>query len=223
MLRPLKFPDRIAAGRALAPRVLEFTAAPSVVLGVPNGGVLVAAPIAESLAAPLCVAWVRKVVSPAEPDVVLGAVDLDGDMTVATEIVRAEGLSDETLAEVAYHAHQHLLAQWERMPGLDASSLLAGTTAIVVDDLICTGMSLRAAMRWARKHFVRTVVLAVPVVDGRTWHRVAADADRALTLEERMDGPFSRSEVYDNFKRVTDDEVAKVLESFGLPTHAPQA
>src|SRR5262245_1481784 len=105
MIRPLQFRDRAEAGRALAVRVLELTSSPSVVLGIPHGGVLTAAPIARKLGAPLCAAWVRKLVSAREPDVVLGAVDLDGDVTIGTEAVRAEGVSDEELAEVAFHAH----------------------------------------------------------------------------------------------------------------------
>jgi putative phosphoribosyl transferase len=211
MLVPLRFSDRAEAGRALATRLLDFTEPPTVVLGVPSGGVLTAAPIAERLAAPLAGAWVRKMVSPQEPDVVFGAVDLDGEVTLSTETVAAEGLADDEVAEIAWHAHQLLLAEWERAPGLDASSLLPGATAIVVDDCLVTGLTLRAAMRWARRQFARAVILAVPVVDRRIWHRVAGDADRAISLEEREDGPVARSDVYGEFRRPSPEEVGRIL------------
>lgn len=211
MLRPLRFTDRADAGKELARRLVEFSEPPSVVLGVPHGGVVIAASVARALRAPLAAVWVRRLASPREPDVVIGAVDVDGDVTLGTEMVRAEGLSDDDVAELAYHAHQRLLADWERTPGLDATALLPGANAIIIDDGLTTGLTLRAAMRWARRQFVRSVVLAVPVVDARTWHRVAADADRAVTLEERDEGPIARSEIYDDYRRVGHDDMADLL------------
>ena len=213
MLSKLRFSDRREAGRALAPRVLEFTEPPSVVLGVPRGGVEVAEPIAKLLGAPLAPVWVKKLYAPGMPDVALGAVDLDGDVTLSPELALAEGLTDEQIAEIAFHGHEILLHEWERGPGLDASALLPGTTAILVDDGITTGLTLRAAMRWARRQFVSKVMLAVPVVDRRIWHHVAGDADCAVTLEERDDGPIARSEIYDRYQRVTPDAMAHLLGS----------
>jgi putative phosphoribosyl transferase len=221
MSKPVRFDDRAAAGRALVPHLLDETVPPTVVLGVPHGGVVVAAPIARALAAPLCVAWVRKLVSPREPDVVLGAVDVDGDVTVATEIVRAEGLTDGELAELGYHAHQRLVADWERAPGLDAASLLPGATAVIVDDGLCTGLTLLAAIRWARRQGAKRVVVAVPVVDARVWHHVAASVEAAVTLDVREDGPIARSEVYADFRRVTDDDMAAILAEPGTPSTSP--
>jgi putative phosphoribosyl transferase len=207
---PTRFRDRRSAGSALAPRVREVTTPPTVVLGLPRGGVVVASAIAEALGAPLCAAWVRKLVSPREPDVVFGAVDVDGDVTLSTEIARAEGLGDDDVAEIAYHAHQSLLGDWERAPGLDATALLPGATAAVIDDCVSTGLSLRAAMRWARRQLARHVVLAVPVVDRLIWEGIASDADSAVTLDQR-EGPVARSEVYHDYRRVADGDLAAVL------------
>lgn len=210
----LRFPDRAAAGRALAPRLMAHSEAPTVVLGVPRGGVVTAAPVAAALGALLAAVWVRKIASSREPDVVLGAVDLDGDVTLALETVRAEGLSDEEVAELAYHAHQRLSADWERTPGLDATALLPGcATAIVIDDAMCTGLTLRAAMRWVRRQGARRVVLGVPIADARLWPRVAADADCAVTLEQRAGGPVARSDVYEAYQRVPEAEMARFLEA----------
>ena len=213
MLVPRRFANRRQAGVELAARVLEFTSPPTVVLGIPRGGVAVAAPVAELLGASLCAVWVRKLVLSREPEVTFGAVDLDGDATLAAEIVRAEAISGEEVAELAYDAHQRLLAEWERMPGLDPSSLLPGATAVIVDDAMHTGVTLRAAMRWARRQFVRAVVLCVPVVDRRIWHRVAGDADRAITLEELDLGPLSRGDIYEDFKRISDGDIQQLLQA----------
>jgi len=213
MIPKLRFSDRREAGRALAPRVLEFSSPPSVVLGIPRGGVEVAEHIAKLLGAPLAPVWVKKLYAPGMPDVVLGAVDLDGDVTLSPELALAEGLTDDQIAEIAFHGHEILLQEWERGPGLDASALLAGATAIIVDDCITTGLTLRAAMRWARRQFVRKVILALPVVDRRIWHRVAGDADQSVTLEERDDGPLARSEIYEHYQRVSPDAMADLLGS----------
>lgn len=209
MLRP-HFVDRRAAGRALAHLVLNATTPPSVVLGIPHGGVAVAAPVAALLAAPFSVVWVQKIVSRDEPEVAIGAVDLNGDVTLATETVRAEGLSDDEVAELAHHAHQFLLHEWERTPGLDPTALLPGATAILVDDGLCTGLTLRAAMRWVRRQFARKVVLAVPVVDQRIWRQLCKDADRCVTLEAK-DEILAPSDVYDDHRRLSHDEMSRLL------------
>lgn len=208
--RLIRFRDRATAGEALAPRVLEVTSPPSVVLGVPSGGVAVARPIAHRLGAPLCAVWVRKLIAPREPEVVLGAVDLDGDVTLSAETVRAAGLGEDDVAEVAFHAHQRLLEDWERTPGLDATSVVVGAAAIIVDDALGTGLTLRAAARWARRQGARRVVLAVPVVDSRIWAHLAAEADRQVALEVRS-GVVVRSDVYEEYRRLAPADVARLL------------
>lgn len=206
-----RFSDRAAAGKALVPQIRDLTRPPSLVLGVPHGGVLCAAPVARALAAPLAPVWVRKLAAPREPDVVIGAVDLDGDVTLAVEAVRAEGLGEDEVAELAYHAHQRLLHDWERAPAIDPAPLLPGATAIIIDDAAVTGMTLRAAMRWVRRQQAGTVVLAVPVVDRRIWQHLTPDADHAVCLVEREDGPLARSDVYDDYHRISDEEMARAL------------
>jgi putative phosphoribosyl transferase len=201
-----RFAHRAAAGEALAYAVADAVDGAAVVLGVPNGGLAVAQPIAAALRAPLGVAWVRKLVLPREPDVVVGAVDLDGDVTLVAEAVRAQALDGETVTELAFHAHQRLRDAATPLP-----PDLHGKSAVVVDDGMTTGIALAAALRWARRHRARRVVVAVPVVDARIWERVAKDADQAVTLEIRDDGPIARSEVYDDFRRVGREELDRLL------------
>jgi putative phosphoribosyl transferase len=202
-----RFADRAAAGRALAPIIEEVAARPRVVLGLPRSGIVTAAPIAEMLEAPLAVAWVRKLIAPREPDVVLGAVDLDGDVTLNPAAVSAEGLSEDFIAALATRAHARLREVWERSPGPDTATLLPGATAILVDDSLTTGLSMIAAARWARRQLARRVVAAVPIVDGRIWAHIADEVDIAVTVEEREDGPIARSEIYEDFRGVGTAEV----------------
>jgi putative phosphoribosyl transferase len=202
----LRFHDRAAAGKALAYAVADAIEGPAVVLGIPTGGLAVAQPIAAALAAPLGVAWVRKLVAPREADVIVGAVDLDGDVTLVAEAVRAQGLDGEEVTELAYRAHRRLRELAHPMP-----PALGGRTAVVVDDGMTTGITLAAALRWTRRHGARRVVVAVPVVDARIWERVAKDADQAVTLEIRDDGPIARSEVYERYQRIGRDDLDRML------------
>src|SRR5215470_6014772 len=197
-----RFSDRAAAGRALAPILADLAGAPRVVLGLPRGGLVTAAPVAKALDAPLAVAWVRRLIAPREPGVVLGAVDLDGDVTLNTAAVGAEGLGPDFIAKLATRAHARLREAWGRSPGPDPGTLLPGVTAILIDDGLTTGLTMIAAIRWARRALAERVVIAVPVVDQRIWNRVAEQADAAAAIEERDDGPIARSEVYDDFRTV---------------------
>lgn len=208
-----RFHNRADAGRALAPRIAERTSGSRVVLGLPRGGLVTAAPIAEALDAPLTVAWVRRLVAPREPDVVLGAVDLDGDVTLNPAAVRAEGLSDTFVAELATRAYERLVAAWAQSTHtVDATAVLPGATAIVVDDGLTTGLSLIAALRWVRRQLAERVVVAVPVVDARIWAHVIEHADDAVVLDSRDDGPIARSEVFEDFHRVAPAEVEALLQ-----------
>jgi predicted phosphoribosyltransferase len=207
-----RFPDRAAAGRELAVRLAEVTEGQRVVLGLPRGGLAIAAPVAAALGAPLAVAWVRRLVTVREPEVVVGAVDIDGDVTLNPAAVSAEGLSDTFVAELATHARERLRQAWARTPGLDPTQL-ADTTAIVVDDGLTTGLSLIAALRWVRRQLPERVVVAVPVVDRRIWGHVTKQADDAIALEVRDDGPIARSEVYEDFHLVEDQEMVALLRS----------
>lgn len=213
-----RFKDRAAAGRALAPRLLEATSPPSVILGIPHGGIVTAAAIASALGAPLAPVWIRKLVAPREADVVIGAVDLDGDVTICLDVIRAEGLDEDTLVELAYKARERLAAEAAAAKAPDASKMLAGATAIIVDDALFSGLTARAAIRWARKQHARAVVAAVPIVPREMWRRIADEADQAICLEERDDGLLARSDIYEDYLRPSEQAIARILAAAAAST-----
>jgi putative phosphoribosyl transferase len=218
-----RFLDRAAAGHALAPLLDDVTYGPRVVLGLPRGGLVIAAAVAEKLGAPLGVAWVRRLIAPREPDVLLGAVDIDGDVTLNPDAAGAEGLGPSFVAALARRAHTRLREAWAGSPGPDPATLLPGKIAIVVDDGMTTGLTMIAAIRWARRQLAERVVIAVPIVDARIWGKVTAEADDAVTLEERDDGPIARSEIYERFRRVTKKDVDALLAARADLSHMPVA
>jgi len=210
------FRDRTKAGRLLAERLLHLRGADPVVLAVPRGGVPVGIPIAEALDAPLDLLLVRKIGAPGQPELALGAV-VEGDppQTVVNDgIVRALGVSP---AEIAREAARQLdeIARRRRLwlRGRPAVSPL-GRTAIVVDDGIATGATVRAALAALGRSGAARRVLAAPVAPRDTAEALRGLCDEAVFLAEPPDlgsvGAF-----YADFHQLDDAEVAALLDRAG--------
>jgi len=206
------FADRVDAGRQLGARLRERQWESPVVLGLPRGGVVVAAEVARALGAPLDVVVVRKIGAPGRPELGLGAV-ADGDEPlalvndglIASLQVSGEHLRDETARQLMeVRRRQSLLRQGRR--AID----LHDRTAIVVDDGIATGGSMRAALRMVRRSSPRTLVLAVPVAPPETMAELARDADEIVCLVTPPDF-VAVGRFYWDFRQTTDDEVIALL------------
>src|SRR5262245_22859119 len=178
------FADRRDAGRRLAEALLSLKDEQPIVLALPRGGVPVAFEVAETLAAPLDVVFVRKIGAPRQKELGLGAV-VDGahpHIVLNEDVVRAVQPGDEYIqAEAARE-----LAEIERRravyrhgrPPLD----VAGRTVIVVDDGIATGGTMRAVLKALREFGPKTLVLAVPVAPADSVEELAPLADRVVVL-----------------------------------------
>jgi putative phosphoribosyl transferase len=204
------FADRLDAGRRLAAR-LEHLRAPSVVvLGLPRGGVPVAAEVARVLGAPLDVIVVRKLGVPFQPELAMGAIGEDGVRVVDDEIVRKARISESDLAAVEARERAELERRARRFRGDRPRTPLAGRTAVIVDDGIATGSTARAACRVARAQGATRVVLAVPVAPEGWQARIGGDADECIALDTPE--PFwAVGQFYDDFSQTSDDEVVDCL------------
>ena len=202
----MRFSDRDDAGRQLADRLEYLTGEPVVVLGLPRGGVPVAAQVARRLRAPLDVIIVRKLGVPGQPELAMGAVGEDGVVVINPAVIRMSGVTPRQLdaARAAELAAVEKRAATYRVghPRVD----LASQVAIVVDDGIATGSTARAACQIARAHGAARVVLAVPVGPRGWQQRIGAAADEYVCVftPPRF---FAIGEFYDAFPQVTDDEV----------------
>ena len=213
---PRAFADRRDAGRRLARRICEVAdveAADDVgVLGLPRGGVPVAAEVAEALGAPLDILLVGKVGVPGHEELALAAAADDGTIVVNTQVQAAAGLADtevDALADRTVSALAHRGAEL-RPSGSSPAVDLAGRLVVVVDDGMATGATMRVALAVVRGRGARLVVAAVPVAPMEAAGAVAAEADRIVCVMTPRDfhavGPW-----YDDFTQIEDHEVRELL------------
>jgi putative phosphoribosyl transferase len=207
----MRFRDRADAGRVLAARLAHLRDAKPVVVGLPRGGVPVAAEVADALDAELDVVLVRKVGAPHREELAVGAVGEDG-VTVRNDVVLHDlGLTwDDMAGQVSRERAEIRRRAATLRPG--SRPELAGRTVILVDDGIATGATVVAALRVLRHLGAARIVLAVPVAP--------PDALRALApLTDEIVCPATPAHFtavgqwYDDFTQVPDRAVRKLLES----------
>jgi len=209
------FANRTDAGRQLAARLAGLPSEQLgrehlVVLGLPRGGVPVAAEIADALCAPLDVIVVRKIGLPSQPELAMGAIGEDGVLTVNEEVVRAARVTAADFAEVEARERIELARRARRFRGNEDRLSLAGRTALIVDDGIATGSTARAACEVAREHGAARVVVTAPIAPPGTVESLREVADDVIVLAQperfRAIGEF-----YDDFTPTSDDEVVRLL------------
>lgn len=204
------FADRADAGGRLARRLESFRDTGAVVVGLPRGGVPVAARVAEALGLVLDVILVRKLGVPWQPELGMGAVGEDGVTVVNDEIVSRAGVPAARLEAEIARERSEVAGRSERYRGGRPRVPLTGRTVLVVDDGIATGSTARAACQVARKEGAARVVLAVPVAPAEWRDRLAGEADELVCLETPE--PFyAVGQFYDDFRPTTDDEVVRLL------------
>ncbi|MCG6859067.1 MAG: phosphoribosyltransferase [Salaquimonas sp.] len=206
------FTNRAEAGHLLAIELAAKDYDKPVVLALPRGGVAVAAEIAEKLAAPLDLVLVRKISVPGQPELALGAI-VDGEepQTVLNEdVMRLVRLDNEALEA----EKKRLLREIERRRALYLGDrervAVEGTTAIVVDDGIATGATMRAALKALKRGFPARLVLAVPVAPPDTLERLSHEVDEIVCLERPADLQ-AIGYYYRDFSQLGDEDVIAIL------------
>ncbi len=219
----LPFRDRREAGRALASAVLaRRPQEPVVVLALPRGGVPVAAEVAHALGAPLDLLIVRKIGAPWQPELAVAAV-VEGDppQVVVDEDVRAATGVRPDWIDARARAEQPEIARRRReYLGGRAPLPVAGATAIVVDDGIATGTTVRAALRGLRRRGPARVVLAVPVAPVESLEMLREEVDDIVCLARPVPF-FAVGNHYRDFHQVGDAEVREALADAGRVPGAP--
>lgn len=205
------FRDRADAGRRLAKRLMGYKTRLPVVLALPRGGVAVAHPVAVALGAPLDVVLVRKIGTPLQPELAAGAV-AEGDppeLVINDEIGGA--ISPAWFKAEAERQIKEIARRRGRYLGTRARAAIAGRTAIVIDDGIATGATMRAALRAVRKAQPARMVLAVPVAPPGVIARLRDEVDEVicLTISELFGAV---GQYYKSFPQLDDAEVVALLD-----------
>jgi putative phosphoribosyl transferase len=223
----MKYADRADAGRRLAEQLAHLKDRQPIVLALPRGGVAVGFEIAQGLDAPLDVVLVRKIGVPWQPELALGAVTnganpqvfIDRDLAASLEIPE-DYIRGETARQIA-EIERRRNSYCEGRPALEVS----GRTAIVVDDGIATGATMRVALQAVRRRDPAWLVLAVPVAPPDTLAALGEEANETVCPER----PVALGAIgfyYRDFHQMSDDEVTDLLAraprpaASGAATHA---
>jgi putative phosphoribosyl transferase len=203
------FASRQEAGVKLGRCLHDQGVRADVVLGLPRGGVVVAAEVARALHLPLDVLIVRKIGHPRQREFAVGALAengvllLDEDVIEVSRVIRAE-------LEPIIQEEQERLRNYQARFHPAGAPVLAGKTVLLVDDGIATGATTEAAVASVRKQNALSVVVAAPVASTSAVERLARVADEVRVL--RADPDFGAvGQYYDFFNQTTDEEVLELL------------
>ncbi|WP_419687378.1 phosphoribosyltransferase [Burkholderia theae] len=207
------FADRADAGRQLAGALRDYAGRGNVVvLALPRGGVPVAYPVACALGAPLDVLVVRKLGVPYDPELAMGAIATGGAIHLQRSVIRSMGVTDAQLADVIARETVELHRREALYRG-DAPPLpVDGRIAIVVDDGIATGASMRVALQALRERHPARIVAAAPVAPAGARHAFDDLADAFVTVLQPVPF-FGISQFYGRFEQTSDDEVRTLLDA----------
>lgn len=214
----MHFADRVDAGRRLAARLKELPRENLVALGLPRGGVPVAFEVARELGVPLDVIVVRKLGVPFQPELAMGAIG-EGDVRIVNEsVVRMAGVTRAEIDRVETREREELARRAERFRGGRERTPLKGRTALIIDDGIATGSTVRAACKVARMQGAARVIVATPVAPPDTVAALYDDADEVIALD-MPELFYAIGQFYADFSQTSDEEVVRLLEM--APVSAP--
>jgi predicted phosphoribosyltransferase len=207
----VRFRDRADAGRQLAAALRHLCGEDGlIVLGLPRGGVVVAAEVAKALEAPLDVLVVRKLGFPGHEELAIGAVASGGVRVLNDEVVAHAPLDAEGLARREAQGHAAVTALEHELRGERAAATLDGRLVVLVDDGLATGATMRVAVVAARRAGARSVVAAVPVGSPEAVHDLETLADAVVCLVVPV--PFRAVGLhYRDFSAVEEQEVRSLL------------
>jgi putative phosphoribosyl transferase len=204
------FRDRSDAGSRLAEALAHLEGEDVVVLGIPRGGVEVAAEVASARVWPLDIVVPRKIGAPGNPELGLGAI-APGVRVLDERMLRTLNVPERYLEEEIAAQEEEIRRRTEAYRGGRPPVSVAGKVAVVVDDGVATGGTAVAAVRWARAAGASRVILAIPVAPREAVARLSKEADEVVVVAT-PEPFFAVGQWYGRFPQTSDREVVELLE-----------
>ena len=205
------FQDRRDAGRRLAQALMSYTEAPDTcVLGLPRGGVIVGEEVSRVLHLPLEVLITRKLGTPGNPELAMGALAETGYRHLNPQVLQQFAVSERQLEEEVRCQQTEIARQVELYRQGRALPPLSGRTVLLVDDGLATGATFYASLSALRALEVDSLVAAVPVAPLHAERNLLTKADVAVILEMPRQF-FAIGQFYADFSQVQDEEVIACL------------
>jgi predicted phosphoribosyltransferase len=209
----VKFRDRADAGRILAERLTqEASNKPTVVLGIPRGGVILADIVATRLGTDFDIVIPRKLGAPTNEELAIGAVMEDGTSYINRYLTDALRVPQDYIEKEKARQIEEIArrAATYRKRGMPYG--IAGKRVILVDDGIATGATVIASARWVKKHGPASLTVAVPVAPIQSVEVLEHESDRVLPIETPRDFA-SVGQFYEEFSPVSDDEIRAIMRA----------
>ena len=210
----MRYRDRAEAGEALADALRtaeeEAVAAGALVLGVPRGGVVVAAAVAHRLSLPLDVALARKLGAPRNPELAVGAVAEGGAVWLNRPLLARLRLGDEWVEDAVVREEAEIARRAERYRQGRPAAAVAGRPVIVVDDGVATGATLASVLQALQARRPSRLVCAVPVAPPDSVQMLAGHCD-AVVCPLQPSWFEAVGAWYDDFTQTSDAEVVELL------------
>lgn len=205
------FKDRKHAGKLLASLLEKYRDdTNAVIIGLPRGGVVTAAEVAKNLNLPLDIICARKIGAPYNPEFAIGAITETGDSFLNKDVIERldipQDYLDETIKKESKESERRVSLYKKNRPKIE----LEGKTAILIDDGIATGATMKASIKSVKSHKARKVVVATPVASPETMDEIKEEVDEAVCLAAPI---FFQAvgQFYENFDQTTDEEVIELL------------
>jgi putative phosphoribosyl transferase len=217
------FRDRRDAGRRLADTLVHYKNERLVVFALPRGGVPVGFEVAKTLAAPLEVLLVRKIGAPGQAELGLGAIvdGADPQLVLNEDVIRTVQPRPGYIEAEKQRQLTELERRRRRYVGNRPAISVEGRTAIVVDDGIATGGTVRAALRGLSRLRPARLVLAVPVAPADSLRELALECDHVVCLAT-PEPFFAVGQHYHDFTQTEDEEVIRLLDEGRQWSAAPE-
>lgn len=210
--RTAVFHDRIHAGQVLAEMLSAFDQNGGIVLGIPAGGVPVAAEIAKKLGLPFDIAVVSKITLPWNTEAGYGAVAFDGTHRLNEEMLPRLGLSQKEIRAGIEKTSSKVLQRVVSLRGEKPFPELSRKKVIVVDDGLASGFTMRVAVETLSKAGAEHIIVAVPTGHSETVEKIATKVEALYCPNIRGGWRFAVADAYEKWSDVPDIEIRKIVK-----------